>query len=79
MFVIYSCGCVCIKHNDEVFIIEPCDGNYDDDQYTMFKRNMINKKYRECTPSEVSNITENLADLIYKGQRFSELKRLLKS
>ncbi len=79
ILVEWDCGCIGFhaERADRAFIVRPCDGDRDDSEYFFGHRNMSKKECEELDDRKEECILLNLKELIIKGYRYEEIKRLL--
>ena len=76
----WDCGCIGIddtkNSTGQVFLLTNCDGNGNHDINPGW-RQMKNKTFVVMAFPDAINVLDKMADLVYMGQRFHELKNLL--
>ena len=77
----WSCGCIGFddakNSAGKVFLLTNCDGDRTYDINPGW-RNMCNKTFEVLSFPVTINYLDKMADLVYAGHRFHELKSLLK-
>ena len=85
----FDCGCIGLAGKDSRrlhFIIQACDGDRGESPWTFSWRTMedveegehVPQKFEPLPHEEVKEIWNAAAELIRDGEKFQELKRLLK-
>jgi len=87
MFVIFDCGCIGIKLEDMIILLDPCDANDFHQQNLEFKLlkkddtrygDLIQKNFRKLSPVIQEEYVEKIQDLINKGYRLELIRQLFK-
>ena len=83
IFVKWDCGCIGFQpgaRKHKTFVVRPCDGDRDDTEYRLGWRNMSEKSFEDLEDNTVKSeaILLNLAGLIDRGNRYDEIRRLLR-
>lgn len=75
-FVRASCGCIGLHFGSatEYLCIKRCDGDYQDDSYDLFIRNVDpEKEFIPLSPADTNVLMANLSKLVNMGNRLNDL------
>lgn len=81
MLVKFSCDCIgyrlSVPGTQEVrcWVIECCDGTYDDASPSIWEREgLVEKTYEPLKPPDVERLMSRLSDFVEKGHRFDTIQ-----